>query len=102
MGLILDHSVNVFRLSLDVGSSIKESYQQYTVLNSTPINVQPSSNEDAIVAGVTFGQAYTAFTTVSGILEGDKLVDQATGEVFIVRGKSNWMSPSLAPHTELL
>jgi len=27
---------------------------------------------------------------------------QVTGEVMMVRGKTNWQSPDLIPHTELL
>ena len=103
MSLILDRVVDIWRLSLDVGSTTKESYVQYTPLDDTPINWQPANNEDVIVAGGVFGQTYVAFTTVSGILEGDKLVAQQTGESFIVRGKSNWESPAIGgSHTELL
>ena len=38
----------------------------------------------------------------SGILEGDKMILQITGESYIVKGKQNWMSPDLSPHIELL
>ena len=69
---------------------------------SVAINIQPSSPEDSILANGTFGQAYIAFTTVSGIRSGDKLTDQVTGEQFIVKGPTNWMSTSLIPHIELL
>lgn len=102
MSLILDRVCDVFRLTLDSGSTTKESYVQYTVLNNTPLNWQPANSEDTILAGGVFGQTYVGFTTASGILEGDKLVMQQTGEVLMVRGKSNWNSPDLAPHTELL
>jgi len=74
----------------------------YTPLADTPLNVQPANSEDTILAGGVFGQTFVAFTTVSGILEGDKIVLQQTGEAFIVKGKSNWQSPDLSPHTELL
>ncbi len=102
MSLILDRSCDVWRLSLDSGSTTKESYVQYTPLNNTPLNWQPASSEDTIVAGGVFGQTYVGYTTASGILPGDKLVMQVTGEVMIVRGKENWSSPDLSPHTELL
>lgn len=102
MSLLLDRVCDVWRLSLEVGNSQKEAYAQYAVLNNTAINIQPGNSEDVILAGGTFGQTYIGFTTASGILEGDKLVMQQTGEVLMVRGKSNWQSPDLAPHTELL
>ncbi len=54
------------------------------------------------MANGVFGQTYVGFTTASGILEGDKLVAQNTGEVFMVKGKQNWMSPDMEPHIELL
>jgi ABC-type uncharacterized transport system auxiliary subunit len=102
MTLILDRVTDVYRLETDSDNSNKESYVQYTPLNNTAINWQPAQPEDTVVAGGVFGQAYVAFTTASGILEGDKLVIQNTGEVFIVKGKQNWQSPDLIPHTELL
>lgn len=102
MSLILDRVANVSRLQPDSGNANKESYQTYIPLQNVAINVQPASAEDTVIAGGAFGQAFTAFTTASGILEGDKLVMLKTFEVFIVRGKSNWMSPDLAPHIELL
>lgn len=102
MGLILDRVCDIHRLQLDTGSTTKESYVAYAPLANLAINIQPAAAEDTVIAGVAFGQAYTAFTTASGILEGDKLVMQVTGEVMIVRGKTNWMSPDLAPHIELL
>ncbi|HLA88478.1 MAG TPA: hypothetical protein VJL10_10675 [Anaerolineales bacterium] len=102
MGLILDRVCDVHRLSADLDNANKEAYVAYAPLANIAINWQPATAEDTVIAGVVFGQAYTAFTTASGILEGDKLVMQQTGEVFIVRGKSNWNSPDLAPHTELL
>lgn len=102
MSLILDRVADIFRLQLDSGSTTKESYVQYTPLDDTPLNIQPAGAEDTVVAGGAFGQTYIGFTTASGILEGDKLVMQVTGEVMMVRGKSNWSSPDLAPHTELL
>ncbi len=100
--LILDRVCDVHRIQPDSNNTNKESYQAYAPLANIALNVQPASPEDTVIAGGAFGQAYTAFTTASGILEGDKLVLQSTGEVYIVRGKSNWMSPDLAPHIELL
>ena len=55
-----------------------------------------------MVAEGTFGEVYVGFTTCSGILSGDKLTDTVSGEVFMVKGKTNWMSPALIPHIELL
>ena len=100
--LILDRVCDIYRLQADSGNFNKESYVQYTPLNDTALNLQPGEPEDTVVAGGVFGQAYIAFTTASGILEGDKLVMQLTGETLIVKGKTNWMSPDLIPHIELL
>ena len=102
MSLILDRLIDVYRLQTDSGDSNKEQYQVYTPLADIAINIQPAQAEDVVIAGGAFGQAYTAFTTQSGILEGDKLIDQVLGDVFFVKGKSNWMTPSLSPHIELL
>ena len=102
MSLILDRVVSVSRLAQDVDNTNKEQYQAFAPLANCAINIQPSAPEDSILADGTFGQAYIAFTTVSGVLEGDKLTDQVTGEVFFVKGKTNWMSTSLIPHIELL
>jgi hypothetical protein len=98
-----DRVGDIYRLQKVSTNSKKESYQVYTPLANVAINVQPATNEDIVIAGDgTFGQAYIAFTTASGVLEGDKIVVQQTGEVFIVKGRTNWQSPDLIPHTELL
>ena len=102
MSLILDRVVDISRLAVDNDDSDKESYASYVPLQNVACNIQPAAAEDTIVAGGTYGQAYVCFTTYSGILEGDKLVDQETSEAFIVKGKSNWMSPDLSRHIELL
>ena len=86
----------------DTDNTNKEQYQAFAPLANCAINIQPSAPEDSILVDGTFGQAYIAFTTVSGIRSGDKLTDQVTGETFIVKGLTNWMSTSLIPHIELL
>ena len=102
MSLILDRVVSVKRLLADTDNTDKEQYQAFAPLANVAINIQPAGAEDSIIADGTFGQAYIAFTTVSGIRSGDKLTDQVTGETFIVKGLTNWMSTSLIPHIELL
>ena|SRR3990167_7435783 len=102
MSLILDRVVSVSRLLADTDNTEKEQYQSFVPLANVAINIQPAGPEDTIVADGTFGQAYIGFTTVSGVREGDKLTDQVTGETFIVKGLTNWMSTSLIPHIELL
>ena len=77
MSLILDRVCDVWRLQTDSGNTSKESYQAYVPLQDIALNWQPAGAEDTVIAGVAFGQAYTAFTTASGILEGDKLVMQS-------------------------
>jgi hypothetical protein len=102
MSLILDRACDIYRLRKDSSNSRKESYKLYVPLLNISINVQPANSEDTVIAEGVFGQAYIAFTTASGILEGDKMVMQGTGEQLIVKGKTNWMSPDLIPHVELL
>lgn len=100
--LILDRVVSVARLTKDSTNSNKESYQNHVPLQNVAINVQTASAEDTVVANGVFGQTYIGFTTYSGILSGDRLTDTVTGEAFMVKGKTNWMTPALIPHIELL
>lgn len=102
MSLILDRVLNVSRLQKDSDNTSKESYQSYVPLQNVPMNIQVAQAEDVVIANGVFGQTYIAFTTYSGILSGDKLTDTTTAEVFMVKGKSNWMSPALIPHIELI
>lgn len=102
MSLILDRVCDVYRLQPDNDNVNKESYVQYIPLINTPLNCQPASPEDILMADGVFGHTWIGFTTASGILSGDKLVVQVTGEVLMVKGKQNWQSPALAPYTELL
>lgn len=100
--MILDRVCNIFRLSVDVDNTNKESYSSYVPLQNCACQIQPGQAEDVLLADGTYSQTYVCFTTYSGILEGDKLIDQVTNETFIVKGKKNWMSPDLIRHTELL
>jgi len=101
--MFFDRVGDIYRIQKLSTNRKKESYQLYAPLANVALNVQPAANEDVVVAGDgTFAQAYTAFTTASGVLEGDKIILQQTGEVFIVKGKTNWMSPSDLAHVELL
>lgn len=100
--MFFDRVANIWRLQTDSDNTSKEAYVAYAPLQDVAINIQPSSPEDTVVAGGVFGQSYIAFTTYSGILEGDKVVVEQTGEVLMVKGKTNWMSPDGIPHIELL
>ena len=104
MSLILDRVMDISRLATDADDSNKESYVSYVPLQNVACNIQPATAEDTAIAPGVYGQAFTCFTppTYSGILEGDKMVDQENGEVFIVRGRKPWHMTSLAPHIELL
>jgi len=102
MSLILDRVINVKRLDPDSDNTRKESYVSYAPLQDIACNIQPASTEDTVIAQGTYGQAYVCFTTASGILEGDRVVVEVTNEEYVVRGKTNWMSPGLSPHIELL
>ena len=99
--MILDRVCNIWRLSKDSDNRKKESYKVYAPLADIAINIQPATPEDTVFAEGLFGHAYVGFTTASGILEGDKLVMQVTGEQLIVKGKTNWMTPSDLAHIEL-
>jgi len=100
--MILDRVVDIARLQKDSTNTNKESYVNYTPLAATSCNIQPASPEDTVMANGLFGQTYTCFTTASGILEGDRITVRETGEVLRVKGKTNWMSPDLISHIELL
>jgi len=100
--IILDRVCDIYRLTRDTNNTNKEVFASYLPLQAIAINVQPASPEETLMAGVVFGQAYTGFTTASGILKGDKLIVRTTGEVLRVKGKENWMSPDMEPHIELL
>lgn len=102
MSLILDRIIDVHRLQKDSDNTQKEQYASFAPLQDIAINIQPASPEESVLAEGVFGQAYIAFTTASGILKGDKLVDSTLNENFIVKGKTNWNTPGLIPHTELL
>ena len=100
--IILDRVCNVARLTKDTGNTNKESYQNHTPLLNISINIQPAQAEDVVIANGVFGQTFIGFTTYSGILSGDRLTDTVTGEAFMVKGRTSWMSPALLPHIELL
>ncbi len=100
--MILDRVCDIFRLQRDSDNANKESYQKYLPLANVSWNVQPASSEDIAISNGVFGHTWVGFTTASGILNADKLINQITGEELIVKGKSNWMSPEGEPHIELL
>ncbi len=102
MSLILDRVINISRLLQDTDDSTKEQAVSYIPLIGVACNIQPAGPEDVVMAEGVFGQAYVCFTTASGIIEGDLVTVSGTGEKYKVRGKSNWMSPALSPHIELL
>ena len=101
MSLILDRVVNVHRLTADNDNTDKEQYASYSPLQNIAINVQPASSEDQILSQGEYGSTYVAFTTASGILEGDKLVDTILGTTWIVKGRQHWSTPGMSPHMEL-
>jgi hypothetical protein len=100
--MILDRVADIYRLQKDSNNANKESYQVYTPLANTPLNIQPATPEDIVIANGVFGHTWVGFTTASGIINADKLIIQITGEILITKGKQNWMSPEGIPHVELL
>ncbi len=92
----------MYRLQKDSDNVNKESYRVYTPLANVPINIQPASAEDVVIANGVFGHTWVGFTVASGIRNGDKLIFQVTGEDLITKGIQNWMSPEGEPHVELL
>ncbi len=100
--MILDRVADVYRLQKDSDNVNKESYKAYAPLANTPINLQPATPEDIVIANGVFGHTWVGFTTVSGIINSDRIIVQITGEDLIVKGKQNWFSPEGEPHAELL
>lgn len=97
--MILDKTVSVKRLTQDSGNANKESYVANAALVGVPIHIQPASPEDTVLAEGVFAQTYRAFTTHSGILNGDHLTD-SEGKSYVVKGVENWNFPPL-PHFEM-
>jgi len=71
-----------------------------TSLSGISCNIQCASPEDIAIADGVFGQTYIAFTSVSGILSGDKIYVPSTGRYFRVKGIEAWNETDLIPHFE--
>lgn len=100
--MIQDKIVSVKYLLPDASDSDKESYVANAALSNVKINIQPAGDQTIAIVGGVLGQTYTAFTTRSGISEGNYLTVSGTTNVFIVRGVTDWSTPNLIPHYELL
>lgn len=100
--MILDKIISVKYLLPDAADSDKEGYVSNAALSNVRINIQPASEQTiALVEGV-LGQTFIAFTTQSGIAEGNYLTVSGTSDNYVVRGISDWSSPNLIPHYQFL
>jgi len=101
MSVITDTIVAISRLKQDVGDADKEQYQPNAALQAVKCQIQPATPEETAIAEGIFGQTFTMYTTESGILPGDKVTVSGTGEVYRVRGRTDWSKPDLIPHYEI-
>ena len=100
--MILEHTISIARLTKDLNNLNKESYQNNDALASVRCQIQPASPEQVALADGIFGQTYACFTTVSGILTGDKVTVSGTNEVYKVRGIEDWSLIEGIPHFEIV
>lgn len=98
--MILDRLISIARLTKDSDNAQKESYVSNAALQAVRCQIQPASPEDTAIAEGVYGQTYLGFTSISGILSGDKVTVSGTGEVFRVKGVEDWSYPDLSPHFE--
>ena len=71
--LLQNFYIKVEHLTLNPGSTTQESFTQDLSLQAVHVNIQPASKEVLALYGGAFGKAYTIFTTLSGILQTDRL-----------------------------
>lgn len=98
--MILDKLVFVARLSPNSDNSDKEAYATITPIG-VKMNVQPASPELVAITDGALGRTYQAWTTYSGIQNGDRVTLSGTSKVFIVKGVKDWYFPPI-PHLELV
>lgn len=85
--VLVDRYVKVEHLDPDNGNANKEGYVVDLSMLAVPCNIQPTAAEMVALYGGAYGKACTVFTTVSGILETDRLTVSGTGQQYIVKGK---------------
>jgi len=100
--MVQEKIASVKYLLPDSDDSDKESYVTNAALSNVKINIQPASDQTLAITEGVLGQTYIAFTTRSGIAEGNYLTVSGTNETYLVRGVKDWSSPKLIPHYELL
>lgn len=100
--LVLSSYVSVEHLNLDAGSTTKEGYVADLGLAAVHVNIQPSAPEIIALNNGAYGKSYTLYTSVSGILETDRLttVSGNNSTKYIVKGKQNF-NYGLGQHIEL-
>lgn len=101
--LVLNGYVSVEHLNPDSGNANQEGYVADASLAAVAVNIQPSSPEVTVLNGGAYGKGYTLFTSVSGILETDRLTT-VSGTIpntqLIVKGKQHF-NYGYAQHIEL-
>jgi len=87
--VLTDQYVKVEHLTQDQSNANTEGYVLDAGLAAVPCNIQPSTPDISVLYGGAFGKAYTLYTTVSGILETDRVttVSGNNSQKFIVRGR---------------
>lgn len=85
----------------------KEEYQSVAGLENIELNIQPANAESTALSEGVFGKTYTAYTTHSGIKDGDRLTVSGTfidgltqNKTLDIRAVGNWNFPPL-PHFEI-
>lgn len=100
--MILEKIVSVKYLLPEAADADKEGYVSNLALSNVRINIQPASEQTLSLVDGVMGQTFTAFLTQSGIAEGNYLTVSGTSNNFVVRGITDWSSPTLIPHYQLL
>lgn len=98
------HILKVEALVQDVDNSDKESYQVDISQLAVPADVQPANGEDTVLAEGVYGKTYNIFTTISGIIVGNRVTVMNTtmsGLIMNIVGRKDYNS-GFVPHYELL
>lgn len=99
--MFFDQVLSISRLQKDVDNTDKESYQPNLALQSVSCNIQPASPEQVAMMDGLYSQSFICFTTESGIMVGDKAIQESNGQLFRVKGREDWDMTDLIPHIEL-
>lgn len=99
--MILDRVVSVARLTPDNDNADKEGYVAVVGLESVRMNIQPADAETVAISEGQIGRTFRGFTSVSGIMLGDRVTVSGSNTTYLVRGIEDWYFAPL-PHLELI